>query len=148
MTHHTELGSATTHLERLIAYPTVSADSNLALIEYAAERSKAFLAVRLCDVAPDGQSTRVTYGILNLAHRDSHETPSLLEPGQRVVIERWGGDTPLVGRVRLVEPFGFTKISALGIEEQRVNVIIDLASDESEWQRLAHGYQVDVRVVL
>ena len=71
-----------------------------------------------------------------------------VEPGQRVIIERWGGDAPLAGRVRLVEPFGFTKISALGIEEQRVNVVIDLASDESEWQRLAHGYQVDVRVVL
>jgi HlyD family secretion protein len=71
-----------------------------------------------------------------------------VEPGQRVIIERWGGDTPLAGRVRLVEPFGYTKISALGIEEQRVNVVIDLLSDESEWQRLAHGYQVDVRIVL
>jgi HlyD family secretion protein len=71
-----------------------------------------------------------------------------VEPGQRVIIERWGGDGPLTGRVRLVEPFGFTKISALGIEEQRVNVIIDLTSDESKWQRLAHGYQVDVRIVL
>ena len=71
-----------------------------------------------------------------------------VEPGQRVIIERWGGDTPLAGRVRLVEPFGFTKVSALGIEEQRVNVVIDLISDESEWQRLAHGYQVDVRIVL
>ena len=71
-----------------------------------------------------------------------------VEPGQRVIIERWGGDEPLVGRVRLVEPFGYTKISALGIEEQRVNVVIDLTSDESEWQRLAHGYQVDVRIVL
>jgi len=71
-----------------------------------------------------------------------------VEPGQRVIIERWGGDGPLAGRVRLVEPFGYTKISALGIEEQRVNVVIDLMSDESEWQRLAHGYQVDVRIVL
>ncbi len=71
-----------------------------------------------------------------------------VEPGQRVIIERWGGDAPLAGRVRLVEPSGYTKISALGIEEQRVNVVIDLASDESEWQRLAHGYQVDVRIVL
>lgn len=71
-----------------------------------------------------------------------------VEPGQRVIIERWGGDPPLAGRVRLVEPFGYTKISALGIEEQRVNVVIDLTSDESEWQRLAHGYQVDVRIVL
>ena len=71
-----------------------------------------------------------------------------VEPGQRVIIERWGGDAPLAGRVRVVEPFGFTKISALGIEEQRVNVVIDLTSDESDWQRLAHGYQVDVRIVL
>ena len=71
-----------------------------------------------------------------------------VEPGQRVIIERWGGDTPLAGRVRLVEPFAFTKISALGIEEQRVNVVIDLTSDENEWRRLAHGYQVDVRIVL
>ena len=71
-----------------------------------------------------------------------------VEPGQRVIIERWGGDAPLAGRVSVVEPFGFTKISALGIEEQRVNVVVDLTSDESEWQRLAHGYQVDVRIVL
>ena len=71
-----------------------------------------------------------------------------VEPGQRVIIERWGGDEPLAGRIRLVEPFGYTKISALGIEEQRVNVVIDLTSDESEWQKLAHGYQVDVRIVL
>lgn len=70
------------------------------------------------------------------------------ESGQRVIIEQWGGETALEGRVRLVEPFGFTKISALGIEEQRVNVIIDLTSPESEWERLAHGYQVDVRIVL
>jgi HlyD family secretion protein len=68
--------------------------------------------------------------------------------GQRVIIERWGGDTPLAGRVRVVEPFGFTKVSALGIEEQRVNVVIDLVSPAAEWERLAHGYQVDVRIVL
>jgi HlyD family secretion protein len=69
-------------------------------------------------------------------------------PGQRVIIERWGGEAALEGRVRLVEPFGFTKISALGIEEQRVNVVIDLTSPAEAWARLAHGYQVDVRIVL
>jgi len=68
--------------------------------------------------------------------------------GQRVIIERWGGDAELEGRVRLVEPYGFTKISALGIEEQRVNAIIDLTSPVEAWSRLAHGYQVDVRIVL
>ena len=71
-----------------------------------------------------------------------------VEPGQRVIIDRWGGDTPLEGRVRLVEPFGFTKVSALGIEEQRVNVVIDLVSDERDWQKLAHGYQVELHIVL
>jgi HlyD family secretion protein len=71
-----------------------------------------------------------------------------VRPGQRVVIDGWGGEQALEGRVRLVEPFGFTKISALGIEEQRVNVVIDLESPQLEWARLAHGYQVDVRIVL
>lgn len=71
-----------------------------------------------------------------------------VEAGQKVIIERWGGKRELHGKVRLVEPFGYTKISALGIEEQRVNVVIDLTSEESEWEKLAHGYQVDVRIVL
>ena len=48
------------------------------------------------------------------------------------------------GMLRLVEPFGFTKISALGIEEQRVFVVLDLISPRDEWNRLGHGYQVDV----
>jgi HlyD family secretion protein len=68
--------------------------------------------------------------------------------GQRVIIDSWGGDQPLEGRVRLVEPYGFTKVSALGIEEQRVNVIVDIVSPRDEWERIAHGYQVDVRIVL
>ncbi|MEJ2620104.1 MAG: HlyD family efflux transporter periplasmic adaptor subunit [Candidatus Thiodiazotropha sp.] len=71
-----------------------------------------------------------------------------VEPGQPVSIENWGGDTTLKGIVRRVEPFGFTKVSALGIEEQRVNVIIDFTSPQAEWKRIAHGYQVDVRIVL
>jgi HlyD family secretion protein len=71
-----------------------------------------------------------------------------IEPGQRVIIERWGHDTLLEGRVRRVEPYGFTKVSALGVEEQRVNVIIDFTSPFDQWQRLGHGYQVEARVVL
>lgn len=71
-----------------------------------------------------------------------------IAPGQRVIIEQWGGRAALSGRVRLVEPSGFTKVSALGIEEQRVNVIVDFTSPPAEWQRLGHGYQVTVRVVL
>lgn len=71
-----------------------------------------------------------------------------IEAGQRVLLERWGLDRVLDGRVRRVEPFGFTKVSALGIEEQRVNVVIDLASPREDWRRLGHGYQVEARVVL
>lgn len=70
-----------------------------------------------------------------------------IEAGQPVIIDNWGGDEPLEGRVRLVEPFGFLKVSALGIEEQRVNVIIDFVNDEG-WQKLGHGYQVESKVVL
>lgn len=69
-------------------------------------------------------------------------------PGQRVIIHGWGGTAPLEGRVQRVEPFGFTKVSALGIEEQRVNVIIDITSPPEEWLRLGHGYQVDLQIVL
>jgi HlyD family secretion protein len=69
-------------------------------------------------------------------------------PGQQVIIEHWGGDQPLAGRVRRVEPFGFTKVSALGIEEQRVNVIIDLVGAREQWARLGHGYQAELRIVL
>ena len=68
--------------------------------------------------------------------------------GQRVIIEQWGGEHALEGRVRHVEPFGFTKVSALGIEEQRVNVIIDITSPEETWARLGHGYQLETRIVL
>ncbi|PUB91392.1 MAG: efflux transporter periplasmic adaptor subunit [gamma proteobacterium symbiont of Ctena orbiculata] len=71
-----------------------------------------------------------------------------VQPGQQVIIENWGGETDLAGKVRRVEPFGFTKVSALGIEEQRVNVIIDFTSAKEAWSRIAHGYQVDVRIVL
>ena len=71
-----------------------------------------------------------------------------IKAGNSALIENWGGAAPLNARVRRVEPFGFTKISALGIEEQRVNVLLDIVSPHTDWQALGHGYQVDVRVVL
>jgi HlyD family secretion protein len=71
-----------------------------------------------------------------------------VQPGKRAVIEAWGGSAPLEGVVRRVEPFGFTKVSALGIEEQRVNVIIDIKEPRQQWQRLGHGYRVEPRIVL
>lgn len=67
-----------------------------------------------------------------------------ISKGDRVVISDWGGPD-LLGRVRLVEPFAFTKVSALGIEEQRVNVVIDLSPGQVI-DRLGHGYRVDVAV--
>lgn len=70
-----------------------------------------------------------------------------VKPGADVLIEDWGGDRPLKGRVRLVEPFGFTKISALGVEEQRVNVVIDFVEPREAWRRLGHGYRATVRIV-
>jgi HlyD family secretion protein len=69
------------------------------------------------------------------------------QPGSRVVIERWGGPGTLQGRVRRVEPAAFTKVSALGVEEQRVNVLIDLTSPHAQWQALGDGYRVSVRIV-
>ena len=71
-----------------------------------------------------------------------------VKAGQRVLIEAWGGDTALEGVVKRVEPYGFTKVSALGIEEQRVNVIVDITSPRAEWTRLGHGYRVEPSIVL
>ena len=72
-----------------------------------------------------------------------------IKPGDPVEITRWGGEGVLAGRVRTVEPFGSLKVSALGIEEQRVNVIIDFAPDAARRiARLGHGYQIDVTVIL
>lgn len=71
-----------------------------------------------------------------------------ISAGDSVVLEHWGGDRPLRGRVRLVEPSGFTKLSALGVEEQRVNVIIDLVDLPSERSQLGDNFRVDCRVVV
>jgi HlyD family secretion protein len=69
-------------------------------------------------------------------------------PGAKVLFDRWGGDRPLQGIVRNVEPTGFTKVSALGVEEQRVRVIADFSSPREEWQRIGDGYRVEARFVV
>jgi HlyD family secretion protein len=69
-------------------------------------------------------------------------------PGTLVRLSRWGGEADLAGRVRVVEPAGFTKVSALGVEEQRVWVIVDLVSPPEQWQRLGDGYRVEAGFVL
>lgn len=71
-----------------------------------------------------------------------------ITPGMRVLFDRWGGDQPLEGVVRVVEPVGFTKISALGVEEQRVLVISHFSSPPEQWQRLGDGYRVEARFIL
>ncbi|MBT9501995.1 MAG: HlyD family efflux transporter periplasmic adaptor subunit [Burkholderiaceae bacterium] len=68
-------------------------------------------------------------------------------PGSEVLIERWGGSGVLKGRVRLVEPAAFTKVSALGVEEQRVKVLIEITSPPEQWRALGDGFRVGVRIV-
>jgi len=68
--------------------------------------------------------------------------------GARVLLEHWGGDKPLEARVRLVEPVGVMKLSALGVEEQRVNVIADPPKERADWARLGDGYRVEARIVV
>jgi HlyD family secretion protein len=70
-----------------------------------------------------------------------------IKPGARVLVEQWGGDTPLEARVRRIEPSGFTKISALGVEEQRVNVILEFTDPATAWAALGDGYRVEARVI-
>ena len=71
-----------------------------------------------------------------------------VEAGDRVYIDHWGGDARLLGRVVRVEPSGFTKISALGIEEQRVWVIIDIIEPRENWSSLGDGFRVEAYVVV
>jgi HlyD family secretion protein len=70
-----------------------------------------------------------------------------IQPGAPVLIEGWGGGEPLKGRVRRIEPAGFMKVSALGVEEQRVNVLIDF-ENPSAATRLGDAFRVEVRVVV
>jgi HlyD family secretion protein len=70
-----------------------------------------------------------------------------IRPGQAVRIEQWGGD-PLRGRVRRVEPSGFTRVSALGVEEQRVNVLIDFDAPPDALAAIRDNFRVEVRVIV
>src|SRR5690606_17761826 len=71
-----------------------------------------------------------------------------IRPGMSVEFSRWGGDGILEGRVRVIEPTGFTKVSALGVEEQRVLVIADITSPPESWSRLGDGYRVEAGFIL
>jgi HlyD family secretion protein len=71
-----------------------------------------------------------------------------VSPGDEVIVERWGGGEPLHGRVRLVEPAAELKVSALGVEEQRVNVIADFTDPPEKRKGLGHAYRIDARIVV
>ncbi|MCL5885260.1 MAG: HlyD family efflux transporter periplasmic adaptor subunit, partial [Deltaproteobacteria bacterium] len=71
-----------------------------------------------------------------------------IRPGTPVRFERWGGDVPLEGKVRVVEPAGFTKVSALGVEEQRVLVLVDITSPRGIWKGIGDGYRLEASFVL
>ena len=71
-----------------------------------------------------------------------------IKEGAPVSIEQWGGDKPLEGRVRRIEPAAFTKVSALGVEEQRVIVLSDMVNPPPDAQRLGDRYRVEVRVAV
>ncbi|MBI5632630.1 MAG: efflux RND transporter periplasmic adaptor subunit [Nitrospirae bacterium] len=68
--------------------------------------------------------------------------------GAAVLFERWGGSEPLSGVARIIEPAAFTKISSLGVEEQRVLVIADITSVPEDWKRLGDGYRVEASFVI
>jgi HlyD family secretion protein len=71
-----------------------------------------------------------------------------IRPGARVWLDHWGGTRRLEGRVRLVEPSGYTKVSALGVEEQRVNVIVDLVTPADQREALRDGFRVEASIVI
>lgn len=71
-----------------------------------------------------------------------------VRPGARVLVEQWGGDRTLDASVRRIEPAGFTKVSALGVEEQRVNVVLDFKDPAEAFAALGDAYRVEVRIVI
>lgn len=70
-----------------------------------------------------------------------------LRPGAKAELTRWGGERPLQARLQRIEPGAFTKVSALGVEEQRVHAVLDLVSPPEEWLSLGDGFKVEVRLV-
>lgn len=71
-----------------------------------------------------------------------------VRPGAKVRLERWGGENALAGHVKSVEPSAFVKLSAMGVEESRVNAVIDLDEPRERWRGLGDGYRLEARIVV
>jgi HlyD family secretion protein len=71
-----------------------------------------------------------------------------IKKGMPVLFKRWGREEPLTGVVRLIEPAGFTKISSLGVEEQRVLVIVDITSPPEKWNVLGDGFRLEAHFII
>lgn len=82
--------------------------------------------------------------VVEVLSRDGAAIPR----GAKVEFEQWGGPRPLMGRVRLVEPAAFTKVSALGVEEQRVNVVADLLTPTEERRNVGDSFRVEARIIV
>ena len=82
--------------------------------------------------------------VVEVLSRDGARIPV----GAKVEFDQWGGTQPLLGQVRLVEPAAFTKISALGVEEQRVNVIADLTTPPDQRSSVGDNFRVEARIVI
>jgi HlyD family secretion protein len=76
------------------------------------------------------------------------EDAAQIRPGTPVQLANWGGPDTLQGTIRRVEPSAFTKVSALGVEEQRVNTLIDILSPAESWSALGDGFKLDVRILV
>jgi HlyD family secretion protein len=82
--------------------------------------------------------------IIEVLSRDG----AAISPGAKVEFDQWGGEKPLLGKVRLTEPSAFTKISALGVEEQRVYVVADLVTPPEERPTVGDNYRVEAHVIV
>jgi len=71
-----------------------------------------------------------------------------VRPGDRVIIDDWGGNRTLAGEVARIDPFGVTKFSALGVEEQRVNTVVRFTGPREDNDGLGHGFRVEARIVV
>ncbi|HUV50939.1 MAG TPA: efflux RND transporter periplasmic adaptor subunit [Anaerolineae bacterium] len=142
-------------------------DAALTALEYSAARNDGMLPEKVAIKSPvNGQVLQVYHqseGVVNVGQAlvEIGDARALeveidvlssnavrIASGTRVLFDRWGGKQKLEGRVRVVEPVGFTKASALGVEEQRVLVVADITSEPKLWKRLGHGYRVEASFIL